>query len=165
MRISFRTAEQTDAVALATLHNSIANDLTSQYGQGPWSGQMTEKGSLYHMRLGRVLVAESNGSIIATLRLQTKKPWAIDRSYFTICDQPLYLLDMAVAPAKQRTGVGRQCIQHAIKVAHKWPADAIRLDAFDSPAGAGDFYSKCGFQEVGRVIYRGTPLLYFEMLF
>jgi hypothetical protein len=49
-------------------------------------------------------------------------------------------------------------------MAAQWPADAIRLDAFDAEAGAGGFYSKCGFREVGRVSYRNVPLIYFEML-
>jgi hypothetical protein len=26
------------------------------------------------------------------------------------------------------------------------------------------FYAKCGYREVGRVTYRGTPLVYFERL-
>jgi len=38
------------------------------------------------------------------------------------------------------------------------------LDAYDAQAGAGEFYRKCGFEEVGRVIYRGTPLIYFQLL-
>ena len=45
-----------------------------------------------------------------------------------------------------------------------WPAEAICLDAYDTEAGAGGFYRKCGFQEVGRATYRGTPLIYFQML-
>ena len=40
----------------------------------------------------------------------------------------------------------------------------IRLDAYDAPAGAGPFYSRCGFREMGRVIYRKVPLVYFEQL-
>jgi hypothetical protein len=40
----------------------------------------------------------------------------------------------------------------------------IRLDAYDGPAGAGGFYAKRGFREVGRVVYRGTPLVYFERI-
>jgi len=46
----------------------------------------------------------------------------------------------------------------------EWPGDAIRLDAYDADAGAGGFYSNCGFREVGRVNYRGTPLVYYELL-
>ena len=45
-----------------------------------------------------------------------------------------------------------------------WPADAVRLDAYDSPAGAGPFHAKCGFSERGRVVYRNVPLTYHEWL-
>ena len=45
-----------------------------------------------------------------------------------------------------------------------WPADAIRLDAYDAKAGAGGFYSTCGFAPRGAVSYKDTPLLYFERL-
>jgi hypothetical protein len=49
-------------------------------------------------------------------------------------------------------------------VARAWPADAIRLDAFDAEAGAGCFYRKCGFREIARVTYKGAPLVYFELV-
>jgi len=48
--------------------------------------------------------------------------------------------------------------------ARDWPAEAIRVDAYDGPSGGGPFYARCGFTEVGRTIYRGVPLVYFEML-
>ena len=53
---------------------------------------------------------------------------------------------------------------HRQEVFQREPSDAIRLDAFDADAGAGEFYSKCGFREVGRASYRSVPLIYFEML-
>jgi GNAT superfamily N-acetyltransferase len=71
---------------------------------------------------------------------------------------------MAVTPEIQRRGIGRLCIESALEVAKKWPADAIRLDAYDADAGAGEFYRKCGFCEVGRASYRDVPLIYFEWL-
>jgi GNAT superfamily N-acetyltransferase len=71
---------------------------------------------------------------------------------------------MAVHPDEQRQGLGRLCIQEARRIATAWPSDAIRLDAYDAAAGAGEFYSKCGFREVGRVTYRKAPLIYFEAL-
>jgi ribosomal protein S18 acetylase RimI-like enzyme len=71
---------------------------------------------------------------------------------------------MAVAPGMQRQGVGRRLLDEACAVAAAWPSDAIRLDAYDASAGAGGFYAKCGFQEVGRITYRGVPLIYFELL-
>ena len=69
---------------------------------------------------------------------------------------------MAVEPALQRTGIGRAMLDDAKRIAREWPGDAIRLDAYDTAAGAGEFYAKCGFREVGRAIYRGTPLIYYE---
>jgi GNAT superfamily N-acetyltransferase len=64
----------------------------------------------------------------------------------------------------QRRGVGRRLLAEAIKHTRALPADAIRLDAFDAEAGAGPFYAKCGFREVGRVTYRKAPLIYFELV-
>lgn len=98
------------------------------------------------------------------LRLATKKPWAIDVSYFTPVKRPLYLTGMAVAVTHQGQGLGRLALEDAIEVARKWPADSIRLDAYDADAGAGAFYARCGFLERGRVIYKGDPLVYYELL-
>jgi GNAT superfamily N-acetyltransferase len=116
------------------------------------------------MRGGKVFVARHRGGIIAMLCLTIKKPWAIDASYFTQVRVPLYLLSMAVAPSHQQKGIGRLCLREAEKIADAWPAQAIRLDAFDSPAGAGGFYQRCGYREVGRAVYRQTPLIYYERL-
>ena len=55
-------------------------------------------------------------------------------------------------------------LDEAKEIARAWPGDAIRLDAYDAAAGAGEFYAKCGFREVGRATYRGTPLIYFELM-
>lgn len=76
----------------------------------------------------------------------------------------LYLVSMAVIPAMQRRGIGQMLLKEAAKQARAWPADAIRLDAFDADAGAGAFYVKCGLRETGRVIYRNTPHIYFELV-
>jgi GNAT superfamily N-acetyltransferase len=115
------------------------------------------------MRNSRVFVARAGTEIVATLRLATKKPWAIDTSYFASCRKPLYLLGMAVTPAKQRRGIGRRCLEEATRIAMAWPADAIRLDAYDAGAGAGRFYACCDYTEVGRATYRNAPLIYYEL--
>jgi GNAT superfamily N-acetyltransferase len=164
MRLELTSAGPADAPALAALHTAVAERLTSLYGHGPWSSQATEKGVLFAMRNRKVFVAREDGEIIATLHLATKKPWAIDRHYFAPCEKPLYLLGMAVAPARQRQGIGRRCLEEVERIARAWPADAIRLDAYDARAGAGSFYARCGYTEVGRVTYRNAPLIYYERL-
>jgi ribosomal protein S18 acetylase RimI-like enzyme len=153
-----------DAAELAALHSAVAEHLTRLFGPGPWSSKSSEKGVLNAMRTSRVFVAREGSEIIGTLRLATKKPWAIDTRYFTNCDNPLYLLAMAVIPAKQRQGIGRKCLEEAKRLAKAWPADSIRLDAYNAEAGASRFYERCGCTEVGRISYRGTPLIYYELV-
>jgi len=111
-----------------------------------------------------VLIARERGAIVATLRLATKKPWAIDLTYFTVVPRALYLHDMAVEPTWQGNSFGRLLVEEAKAQARAWPSQAIRLDAYDAVHGAGEFYAKCGFVEVGKGTYRKTPLVYFELL-
>jgi GNAT superfamily N-acetyltransferase len=164
MKLSFSISEPTDAPALAALHTAVVEELTRLHGRGPWSSVTTEKGALFGMRNARVVVARKGKTMVGTLHLPTKKPWAIDVSYFTPVKKALYLTHMAVIPAMQRQGIGRKLLEEVVKQARAWPADAIRLDAFDADAGAGAFYAKCGFREVGRVTYRKAPLIYFEVV-
>ncbi len=162
--IVIELAKPDEAVAIAKLRNDAADALTNEFGVGHWSGRCSERGVLAGMKThSKVYVARRRSQILGTLLLQTKKPWAIDTSYFTPCKKPLYLMAMAVDPGHQRAGIGRACVEAALRFAAEWPADAIRLDAYDADAGAGEFYAKCGYREVGRVVYRNVPLVYYEM--
>lgn len=162
MHISISAASETNAPAIMSLRAAVTESLTRQFGSGHWSTYVSEATVLRGIKTSRVLIAEDETGVIATLRLATKKPWAIDPDYFERVRRPLYLLDMAVEPARQRQGVGRR-LEEARKAAQEWPADAIRLDAYESH-GTDHFYAQCGFREVGRVVYRGVPLVYFELL-
>jgi GNAT superfamily N-acetyltransferase len=167
MKLVFAIATDSDAAVLASLHSAVARELTRQFGPGRWSSGQTERAVLNELRkpnFSRILIARSNSRIIGTLRLAANKPWAIDTAYFTPARRPLYLTNMAVHPDFQRKGVGRLLLREAKALAREWPADAIRLDAFDAEAGAGAFYAKCGFHEVARVTYKQDPLVYFELV-
>lgn len=164
MKLSFTPATDADVSDIAALRAAVAAELTRQYGKGHWSSAGTERGVLHDVHTSAIIVARLGTALVGTLRLATRKPWAIDRSYFAVSLRPLYLTDMAVAPSHQRQGMGRLMVEEARAMAAAWPADAIRLDAYDAAAGAGPFYRKCGFTEVGRATYRGTPLVYYELL-
>jgi GNAT superfamily N-acetyltransferase len=138
-------AGEADAVAIAGLRTAVAADLTVRFGAGPWSNAATDRGVLWHMRHGDVLVARDGDAIIGTLALARRKPWAIDPAYFTRVKRPLL---MAAAEAQARRD----------------GFEAIRLDAYQGAAGAGPFYTKCGYADRGRAVYRETPLIYFEKL-
>jgi GNAT superfamily N-acetyltransferase len=163
MRLKLQPATVADVPDIVALQIGVAGKLTAAFGVGPWSGTTTEKGMLFTMRKATLFIARRRGQLIAMMALGTKKPWAIDRKYFSPCERPLYLTAMAVAPELQRQGIGRLCVEEAKRITKQWPANAIFLDAYDAEAGAGEFYRKCGFREVGRASYRGAPLIYFEM--
>jgi GNAT superfamily N-acetyltransferase len=162
MPLTLVAATEDDVPGIAALRAAASIRLTHQFGKGPWSSTGTERGVRHEMKTARVYVGKSRGRLIASLCLSTRKPWAIDVSYFRACKRPIYLTSMVVDPGRQREGVGRRCLDEVVRIAREWPADAIRLDAYDAAAGAGEFYRKCGYREVGRVTYRRAPLIYFE---
>ena len=163
-RLRFRDATLKDVPTIAALQNAAAGALTARFGEGHWSSLVTERGVTLAQRHARVRVGVAGTRILTVLRLATKKPWAIDVAYFTPVKRPLYLTGMAVSVAHQRLGLGRLAIEDARVTAAAWPADAIRLDAYDAAAGAGSFYVRCGFRVRGRVVYKGNPLAYYELL-
>ena len=158
------TATADDAEAVAEVRNGAAERLTREFGRGHWSGFASAQNVLRGIDSSRVLVARDGAVIVGTLRVTPRKPWAMELHYFTSSSRPLYIVDMAVSPPMQRTGAGRQLIDAAVQLAIGWQADALRLDAYDHPAGAGGFYEKCGFHEVARASYRGVPLIYYQRL-
>lgn len=162
MSIRFRDATLDDVATIAGLHNAAAGALTARFGSGPWSLLVTERTTAFAQRHARVRVGREGKRIVTVLRLATRKPWAIDISYFTPVKRPLYLTGMTVSVAYQRQGLGSLALDDACEVAREWPADAVRLDAFDAAAGAGGFYAGNGFSDRGRMVYRGNPLVYYE---
>ena len=164
MTLKFRDATVGDVAAIAGLQNAAAGALTARHGPGPWSSLVNERGAALALRHARVRLGRDGKRTLTVLRLATKKPWAIDVSYFTPAKRPLYLTGMAVSVAHQGQGLGRMALEDACTIAEEWPADAVRLDAYDADAGAGGFYARCGFTVRGRVVYKGDPLIYYERL-
>lgn len=164
MRLIFRDATPADIPTIAALQNAASGALTALHGAGHWSSLSTERGVEIALTRGRIRVGRAGRRILTTLRLTTWKPWSIDVAYFTPVKRPLYLTGLAVSVARQRHGLGRLAVEDARAVALAWPADAIRLDAYDAPAGAGEFYEHCGFTERGRVVYKGDRLRYYEIV-
>lgn len=164
MAMNIQFATEADIPEILQLRLSADADQARRFGNDRWITTINEKSLTRGLKSSRVLIARGRGRIIATLRMEAKKPWAIDLTYFTPVASAVYLHDVAVDPRVQRAGVGRRLIERAKTVAREWPVEAIRLDAYDGPSGGGPFYKKCGFTEVGRKIYRGVPLIYFEFL-
>jgi hypothetical protein len=98
--------------------------------------------------------------VIATMTLHTRKPWAIGVKYFAPdrrrCISPTWR-SRPIARQRRRP---RACWPKPQEW-REWPADAVRLDAFDAVAGAGPFYAKCGHESAARRIARAA--IYYEL--
>jgi GNAT superfamily N-acetyltransferase len=163
MRLTIAPATAAEAAAIAAVRLAASRDLAARFGTGTWSfAAESEAGVQAELATSTVLVARGEGVVVGTLRLATKNPWLGHTNFFTPCDRPLFLTAMAVAPKFQRRGVGRRLLAEARRFGGRLRAEVIRLDCYDAPAGAGAFYRKCGFREVHRGDYFGTPLIWFE---
>ena len=161
---SIRFATEADIPAILKLRLAVDADQAQRFGKNRWSTTISEKSVTRGLKFSKILVARRHGRIVGALRMETKKPWAVDLRYFTPVTKAVYLHDVNVDPRLQRSGVGRRLIERAKALAREWPVGAIRLDAYDGPSGGGPFYKKCGFAEVGHNVYRGVPLVYFEFV-
>jgi GNAT superfamily N-acetyltransferase len=165
MSIVLGTAVESDAAPIAGVRMAAARDLTARFGGGPWSfAAESESGVLAELRTSTIVVARHEETVVGTLRLATKNPWMRPIDFFTPLHRPIYLTAMAVAPKWQRQGIGRMLLEQAKRAAVEMRGEAIRLDSYDSPAGAGEFYPKCGFRERRRGEYNGTPLIWYEAI-
>lgn len=164
MPLTISFASEDDIPQLLQLRLAVDADQNRRFGNDRWSTRVSEKSVARALRSSRVLIAKQEGRTVGTMRMDTTKPWAIDLAYFTPVTRAVYLHDVDVEPQLQRTGIGRRLMDRAKAVARELPVEAIRVDAFDGQSGAGPFYEKCGFTEVGRKVYRSVPLVYLEYL-
>ena len=91
MALSFRFATQSDIPALLKLRLAVDADQAERFGKNRWSTTINEKSVARGLKSSRVLLARRHGRIIGTLRMETKKPWAIDLRYFTPVAKAVYL--------------------------------------------------------------------------
>jgi GNAT superfamily N-acetyltransferase len=162
--ISISAATSSEARALAALRTAVARRMTEQFGEGHWSACPSKAEVARQLRASHVLVARASSELVGTVRLVRALPWVIDSSAFTPVARPWYVLGLAVAPQCRGRGVGRQLIEASKNTARSRDAQALWLDAYDHPAGAGPFYVKCGFRKVGRTEQGEVPLCFFEWL-
>jgi ribosomal protein S18 acetylase RimI-like enzyme len=161
---SISLATRRDVPALAALHASVAREMTREFGKGGWSEYPTVAGVKRQLGASRVLVARCGGDVVGTVRLTKAQPALFDAAAFTPVAKAYYVLGLAVAPGARRRGLGRALMESAKEATLAAPMDALWLDVYDHPAGAGSFYEKCGFRKVGAVRHQQTLLIGYEWL-
>jgi GNAT superfamily N-acetyltransferase len=164
MTPSITVATSSDAQALVNLRTNVARDMARRFGEGGWAEVPDDADVIQQVSASCVLVARNENEIVGTVRLARAKPWAIDASTFTPVTTALYVLGLAVSPHARGQGVGRRLMEAAKDTARAGEAGALWLDAYEHAAGAGPFYLKCGFRQVGRTSFREMPLAFYEWL-
>ena len=129
MVLSFGLATETDVPSLLALQLAVDADQARRFGSERWAMTINAKSVARGLLTSRVLVARQRGRIVGALRMETKKPWAIDLRYFTPVATAVYLHDVNVAPQLQRSGIGRRMIEWAKTMARDWPVEAISREA------------------------------------
>ena len=162
MRIT--NASLDDAGAIAAVRVAAANRLTREFGDGHWSAHTTDAAVARDIKASTVLVARDRGTIVGTLTLQTKRPLGYRRPYFTPARSRYTWSTWRSLPSGSVPGLAAALLTEALHAARASPAHALRLDAYEGPAGSGGFYRRCGYTAVGGKSYRGVPLLYFELM-
>ena len=141
---------------------AAADDLTMRHGTGHWSTVSTLATTKKHIAANIVHVARTD-RVVGTFTLSQRKIAFYRKAWFAFPDAAsLYLTNMAVDPAFQRTGIGRAIMVQIEHLARERSCRAIRFDAYDGPAGAGRFYEKCGYTCVHRGSVNDVALEYFE---
>lgn len=162
MDLTINGAQPGDAAEIAALRNRIADDMTVRYGEGPWSVHTSQPLVLKQMRASQMLVAKEGGEIVGNVRLVTPNLHAFDASAFTPAENPLYVLGLAVSSDCRKRGVGRMLMEAAERAGRERGAQALWLDTYEHAAGAGPFYERCGYRNVGPAPGAEIPLAFFE---
>jgi GNAT superfamily N-acetyltransferase len=162
VKTSIAVATKRDVKELWALRTAVAERLTLQHGAGPWSVMPSRSIVVRQLRASTVLVARHDEQVVGTVRLIKANPMLLDASPFTPVGVALYLIGLAVAPQLRGRGVGGELVEVCKAIALSWPAQALWLDTYESAAGAGRFYEKCGFRKVGPTVFKDAPLGFYE---
>lgn len=165
MKITIRAAKHDDAETIHAIRTSAAEALTDAFGTGHWSHVATLRTLERHTVDRDLFVVENAGTAIATFELTSKKPGFYSKTWFADPAAPaIYLFNMAVDKTSQRNGFGRKIMAEMEATAAADGKYALRLDAYDAPAGAGTFYEKCGYSLVHSGSFNRVALCYYEKI-
>lgn len=136
-----RPATVSDVAAIKTLLQSCARSMSDQ-GMHHWLGVYDEDSVKANLSNKQVFVLESDNAILGCIALGTEKA-----EYYSDCwpqapEADFYITQLAVSPADQGKGYGRQLMQYCI---NRVGNAVIQLDAVDHYPALITFYQSLGF--------------------
>ena len=148
------------------MRQRAADELTRLHGRGHWSSVSTVPTLRKHAGARTLFAVERDGALVGTFTLSEKKIGFYHNAWFQEPHAPaLYLTNMAIDPAMQRKRIGRWTMKQIDRAVRDRSLRALRFDAYDSPAGAGAFYQKCGYTLVHRGAINAVALEYYEKVY
>ena len=136
--MAIRAARAVDAPRLHELHTASVRALCAGHYSADvieaWLLNRAPSGYLEPIERGDLFVAEQDGRVIGFGEAV-----------------PGFVIAVFVDPAHALHGVGTAILQHALALAHREHAGAVRLEA---TLNARDFYARAGFREVTRSTVR-----------
>lgn len=160
----YRLATRADAATVDRIQCACGAEITERLGPGHWATKSNMAGVRERMKTRSIyLVFDDAGEAIATFTVGKKTPRFWPRTLWRVPDaEALGVFGLAVLPSHQRRGIGTW-IMHAIEdLARDQGCRFVRLDAYEANPRSVAFYRKLGYDERGRVVVYGTPILCFE---
>ncbi len=145
MKIRRFVPEDSEAVQL--LHESAMDQVGANMGPGPWNDDLRNIERIYLKDRSDFLVGELEGEIVAMGALREIESLVAE------------IKRMRVAPNAQRQGYGQRIYDELEKLAIAHGYSQLVLDTLTQQTAAIKFYTKNGFFEYEREIFRGEVQL------
>lgn len=134
-------------------------DMQERLGLSHWVPPYPLERLRQDAELRQVYAVLHANQVIATFTLGTVLPATYRQipAVLPLWDTPLpralYLNHLALLPAVQGHGLGRQCMRTIESMAADQGCMVVRLDAYSRHAGLQIFYSKLGYRNVGQFLF------------
>jgi ribosomal protein S18 acetylase RimI-like enzyme len=171
--LTYRPAKgKADAEAVDHIYCASSDEITSRLGEGHWTRGSDVASVLEEMRKrDTFLVFSENttGGYSAaaasfTVGGSTPRFWppSIWRVPDTAEQAVLGVFGLAVLPPFQRQGIGTWIMRQIETIARERGCRFVRLDAYEQNPRSVAFYRRMGYDERGRLVVSGIPLICFE---
>jgi ribosomal protein S18 acetylase RimI-like enzyme len=144
-----RRYQKSDISAVWELHNLALSHVGANAGNGPWNNDLHQVEEVY-LQDGEFVVGLLDGRLIAmgALRPTSNVHAEIKR--------------MRVHPVFQKQGFGQQILDYLEARAVELGFKVLHLDTTVQQVAAQKFYTKNGYREVDRKLWRGMTMIFYE---
>lgn len=160
MELSYQQLSPTEVEPVHNILRLCGLDMQAHLGLSHWVPPYPVERLRLDAELRQVYAVLHTNQLIATFTLGTvlsatyRLIPAVLRLWDTPLPRALYINHLALLPAMQGRGLGRQCMQTIEGMAAEQGCEAVRLDAYSRHAGLQIFYSKLGYRNVGQFLFR-----------